>query len=426
MGMMLLMMMMERMKPSPAPTVDPGIQRIMEKLVDRLDAMEQDLRVSQSMVPPPPPPPSDDGPSHLSLILETMRENTRIMVESLKSQHVTRDPIKDLADMAVLMAPQKSESLTTKDLLELMPKFQVMFSPQNQSKDPFEKTIENFRLFKMMQKEFGEDRAPGPQAQQDSFWTFAKEMLKSDVGKSIASQIVAQSSGQEIVQHGQRRVSVQQDQARAIADRRAQEANRKRLLAEDRARKLAAEAERMQQAESRVAQAHVPVAEHPAEVPQPSSPDEPKQPPVSEIRAIEPEPKESSGTALAEAEPEAEEDESNEVSVPEGFLNVHAAIINEAPNDAERIGAIITGFQILATSPDFRPVITKMFGLCKQNRKVESLDHLVEILEFFSENEVLRPEIPKLARDDFDRHWNLIRQKLEFPDVPEVLPEPEA
>lgn len=435
MGMMLMMMMMERMKPAPAPNVDPAVQRIMEKLVDRLDAMEQDLRVSQSMMPPPPPPPSsDDGPSQLSLILETMRENTRMMVESLKSQHVARDPIKDLADLSVLMAPQKSDSLTLKDLFELMPKIQTAFVPQNQSKDPFEKTIENFRLFKMMQKEFGEDRAPGPPSQSDSFWTFAKEMLKSDVGKSIAQQIVAQSNSQEIVQHGQRRVSSQQNNAQAIADRRAQEAHQKRLLAEDRARKLTAEAERLKQAESRVAQvpAQAPMQatapeQKPVESAQPAEPADSKQPPASEVRSIDPEPKEAAtGMALAEAEPDSEEDEGNEVSVPEGFLNVHAQLINDAPTDAERIGAIISGFQVLATSADFRPVITKMFGLCKQNRKIESLDHLVEILEFFSDNEVLRPEIPKLARDDFDRHWNLIRQKLDFPDVPEVLPEPEA
>ena len=404
MGMMLMMMMMERMKPAPAPTVDPVIQRLMEKMADRIEAMEQEARVSQAMIPPPPLP-SDGSSAHLEMILETMRENTRMMVEAMKSQQVTRDPIKDLADMAALMAPQKSESLTTKDLFELMPKFQVMFAPQSQNKDPFEKTMEHFRVFKMMQREFGEERtSQAPPSQQDSFWTFAKEMLKSDVGKSIAQQIVAQSNGQEIAQHGQQRVSNQQEQARIVANRRAQQAAQQRLLAEDRARKLASEATRVQQEEARVQ----PVAA-PAEQPAEPAPAPEQKAPVSEVRAVEP-------------EASADEEENNEVSVPEGFLNVHAALINDAPNDAERIGAIISGFQILATSPDFRPVITKMFGLCKQNRKIESLDHLVEILEFFSENEVLRAEIPKLAREDFDKHWNLIRQKLDFPDVPEVLP----
>jgi type IV secretory pathway VirB10-like protein len=122
------------------------------------------------------------------------------------------------------------------------------------------------------------------------------------------------------------------------------------------------------------------------------------------------------------SEQEEEEEDGNEVRVPETFLSVQAKTINEATSDAERIEAIITGFQILATSPDFRPVITKMFGLCKLNRKQEALDHLVEILEFFSDNEVLSPDLPKMARADFDKHWDLIRAHLKFPDVPEVKP----
>jgi hypothetical protein len=44
-------------------------------------------------------------------------------------------------------------------------------------------------------------------------------------------------------------------------------------------------------------------------------------------------------------------------------------------------------------------------------------------LEFFSENEVLDKEIPQKAAEDFDRHWAIIRSRLEFPDVPEVFPE---
>ena len=44
-------------------------------------------------------------------------------------------------------------------------------------------------------------------------------------------------------------------------------------------------------------------------------------------------------------------------------------------------------------------------------------------MEFFAENEVLDPKIPQMAADDFDRHWALIRARLDFPDVPEVFPE---
>lgn len=409
MGTMLLMMMMERMKPAAAPTIDPGIQRLMEKMADRIEAMEQEMRVSAAMVPPPPMPVSE-GPSHLDVILETMRENTRMMVEAMKSQQVNRDPIKDLADMAQLMAP-KNESLTTKDLFELMPKFQMMFAPQNQQKDPFEKTIENFKLFKMMQREFGDDRPQQQAAPEDNFWAFARDMIRGDIGKSIAAQIVAQTTGQDIAQHPRQRAAQQQEQARMVAQRRAQQAAQQRQLAEARALQLSQEASRAAQSEQqKVAAAPIQEATQPA-TEQSASP--PPAPPPQEPHQPTQEPQQQ----VAE-----EEEEGQEVHVPDDFLNIHAKAINEAAEEPQRVEAIITGFQNLATSTDFRPVITKMFGLCKLNRKLEALDHLVEILEFFSENEVLNQDVPQLSRDAFDKHWKIIRQMLNFPDVPEVAP----
>jgi hypothetical protein len=426
MGMMMTMMLMERMKPAHAPTVDPAMQRLMERMMDRIEAMEHEMRVSQAMVPPPPPP-VQEGASHMDVIIEAMRENSRMMVEAFKSQQVQRDPIKDLADMAALMAPQKSESLTTRDLFELMPKFQTMFAQKEQQQDPFEKTVQNFRLFKMMQKEFGEDRQPvAAPSEQDSFWSFAKEMIRSDVGKSIAKQILAQANGQDIAHQGRQRAAQQEEQARMVAQRRAEHAMRQRQQAEQRAQQAAEHARAVQAAEqARAAQAQAaaeaPVAD-PA-LPATSSAvtlnDATQNVPPPEPVKVPPPP--ATPPPPEEQEEEGEE-EGNEVSVPEGFLTVHAKLINDADNDATRIEAIINGFQILATSQDFRPVITKMFGLCKLNRKAEALDHLFEILEFFSDNEVLRPDLPKQAREGFDKHWKIIRQQMGFEDVPEVAP----
>jgi hypothetical protein len=300
----------------------------------------------------------------MELILETMRENTRMMVEAMKAQQQPpRDAIKDLADMAALMAPRNNEALTTKDIFQLMPQFRAMLAPPGADKDPFEKTMDNFRMFKMMQREFGEGGG-GQQQQQgetsETFWSFAKGLVQSDIGKSIASQILQQGASQQISQQPGRRALSAQEQAAQVAQRRAQEAARHRQLAEARAHQLAANAQQAQQqaASQEAQQAKAQVAAQPtavaaAPVPQPQAAPQPP----------------------AQAQQESEE----EINVPEGFLNVHAHQINAASSDAERIGAIITGFQLLATSPDFRPVITKMFGLCKQNRRIEALDHLKEI-----------------------------------------------
>jgi len=398
-SMLMMMMLMDRMKPQ-APAVDSGLQRLFEKTLERLERLEEEVRMSAAMVPPPssnlPPPPS--GPSSVELMLEAMKENTRMMVEAMRQPQ--RDPIKDLSDMAVLMAPKNNEALTTKDIFTLLPQFRDMLAPPGATKDPFEKTIENFRLFKMMQREFGEgDRPAGPPEDSASgFWQFAKGLVQSDIGKSIAQQILQQGAGQQINQHGQQRAANAQQQAQVVAQRRAQDAARQRQLADGRAAQLAANAQQAQQVAVQ-AQAEAQKAQAAAAQPQ-------AQPPA-------PPPQQS---AAAEGGDE-------EIYVPEGFLNVHLPAINTASSDAERIGAIITGFQLLATSPDFRPPITKMFGLCKLNRRLEALEHLKEILEFFSENEVLDPSIPQKAVEDFDRHWKIIRSRLEFPDVSEVWPE---
>jgi hypothetical protein len=409
---MVMMMLLMQMQQKPAP-VDNGMTRMMEKMIERIERMEEEARMQSMMVPPPPPPPppphGSDGPSPMEMMLETMKENTRMMVEAMKAQHASpRDPIKDLADMATLMAPRNNEALTTKDIFTLLPQFRDMLAPPGASKDPFEKTIENFRLFKMMQREFGEgdsrsQQAPGESA--ETFWSFAKGLVQSDIGKSIAGQILQQGAGQQIATQPGRRAMTAQEQAQNVANRRAHEAGRQRQLAESRAHQLAANASRAQEEANRV---------------QAEATQEASQSRQESIRqATHPVPV----AAARPPEPPKEEDEDGEVNVPEGFLAVHAPAINGAPTDAERIGAIITGFQLLATSTDFRPVISKMFGLCKQNRRLEALDHLKEILEFFSENEVLDKEIPQKAAEDFDRHWAIIRSRLEFPDVPEVFPE---
>jgi len=408
---MLTMLMLMQMQQKPT-SIDTGMTRMLEKMMERIDRMEEESRMQSMMVPPPPPPPppphGSDGPSPIELMLETMKENTRMMVEAMKAQQQpARDPIKDLADMATLMAPRNNEALTTKDIFTLLPQFRDMLAPPGATKDPFEKTIENFRLFKMMQREFGEgdsrsQQAPGETS--ETFWSFAKGLVQSDIGKSIASQILQQGAGQQIATQPGRRAMTAQEQSQAVAHRRALEAGRQRQLAESRAHQLAANANRAQEEANRAQEE----ANKEASQSRQDSIQQASQPvPVA---------------AAAPPQKPAEEDE-GEVNVPEGFLNVHAQAINTAATDGDRIGAIITGFQLLATSPDFRPVITKMFGLCKQNRRLEALDHLKEILEFFSENEVLDPKIPQMAAEDFDRHWAIIRSRLEFPDVPEVWPE---
>lgn len=392
---MLLLMMMQQMSRPAQPTIPPELSHFMEKLAEKITRLEDDVRNAQaSAAMIPPPAPVQEGPSPIMLIIESMKENNRVMLEAIRAnQPPPRDHIKEMADMAMLLAPKNNESLTTKDIFSMLPELRNLLNPPGSTKDPFEKTIENFRLFKLMQREFNEGGG-GQQEQtpQEDFWAFAKSLVQSDIGKSIAAQIMSQGAGKNVANAPDARVRAAQAQAAQVAQRRAAAAH----AAQQRQLQGGAPAQPQrppQRQADPVAAAPRPVA------PPPPAPPPPQQP------------------------PQQAEEESQELHVPEGFLSVHAPAINNAANDAERIGAIITGFQLLATSDDFRPHIVKMFGLCKQNRRIEALDHLHDILEFFADNEVLAKDIPEKSCEDFNRHWSLIRQRLDFPDVPEVFPE---
>jgi len=402
-GMMMMFMMMQLMNSQQQkPQTDAGMTRAIEKMIEKIERLEEEQR-HLAMVPPPSPalPPSPEGPSPMEMFMTMMSENNKLLISAMQGQNRERDPIKDMAELAVLLQP-KNDTLTTADLFKMLPQMRDMLVPPGAAKDPFEKTIENFRLFKMMQREFGEgqqqQQAPSDEA---NFWSFAKGLIQSDIGKSIATQILSQGAGDQMASQHQQRQASQAAQARAVAQRRAQEAARQKQLADVRASQLTAGAEK--------AAAEAQVAEKAAA--------------EAQARAAA---QQAAAAEKAQAQTQqqgSEEDDDEGIFVPPGFLEVNAPAIASAPNDAERIGAIITGFQVLAMSPDFRPVMTKMFGLCKQNRRLEALDHLKEILEFFVENEVFEKDLPEKAAADFDRHWKLIRARLEFEDIPEVFPE---
>jgi len=402
MSPMMMMWMMQQRQPPPPPQVDPTLSRMMEKVMERIENME---REQQMLAIQPPPMMPDQGRPQAEVLMQMMQENTRVLIAAMQNNNQDkRDPIMDLANLSKLIE-SKNDTLTVKDIFTMIPQIKEMVAPAGATSDPFQKTVENFRLFKLMQREFGEDRPANGQGQppQDNFFTFAKGLLQSDVGKSIAAQIMQQGAGQEAARmHDQRRMN-QQRQAQQVAQQRQQ-----------------ANAQRQQQR----AQAALPPGQP---RPEPQGPQAvngiPTQPQAPQHAPVAAQPQPQPQRQPPPPPPQAEEEESEDLEVPDGFLEVHAPQINSAANPAERIGAIINGLQLLGTSKDFRQHLSKMFNFLKVNRKLEALEILHELLEFFADNDVLDKKIPDQARADFAEHWALIRQNLQFPDVPEVFPE---
>lgn len=366
MSMMMMMMMMERMRPQPTGP-DPMLMTMMQKLVER----SEDERMMHAMIPPAPPPPPPPAPTVdpmtpvMQLLVQQQQQSTQLLVEALRGNKQDRDPIRDLADMAKLIESKNGEALTIKDMFTLIPQLKDILVPKEAHKDPFEKTIENFRLFKLMQREFGEAGTQQEDQGASGFWDFAKSLLTSDLGSGLASAIAAGNAGAAV----QQRTEVRQHQMASTAH---------------------------QVAQSRGSQLPAP---RPLPAPQPV-------------------------VVQQSAPPPAPQSQDEAVTIPDGFVNRHAPKINNSATDVERIPAIVDGFRFLGTDPGFRPHIVEVFGLTKMNRKQEALEKLHWILGGLVDAEVLSPTVPDVAVEDFKRHWNVIRQKMGFdPNIPEIGPD---
>ncbi len=364
--MMMFFMMQMMNKPQQGP--DP----IMLKVLERIEQMG-DERMAQAMIPPAPTPApmADPMVPVIQLMQQSMQQQTAMMIETIRSSQVKptdRDAVKDLADLSKLLGQKDDDRFTMKDIIGMIPQFREFILPASSQKDPFEKTIENFRLFKMLQSEF-DGGGPRDAAEEDresaaGFWEFAKTFLQSDLGSSLADAIKAGNSAQQVDQRqGMRRHATQQVAAE-VSQRRGPQ----------------------QPAQAQPAQQGRPVAPAPTVAPVPP----------------------------------AQEDD---IQIPEGFILRHAPKINSAANDMERVPAIVEGIRFLATSNDFRPHVVEVFGLTKQNRKEEALAKIEGLLGALADAEVLDPCVIKLAREDFTKHWNLIRKRMNMPDVPELDPQ---
>jgi hypothetical protein len=363
---MLMMMMFFFMQSfmGPKPQQQTGPDPITMKILERLERME-DERMTAALIPPalPPAPPLDPMQA-MRPVIEMMQQNTQIMLESLRGSSRDRDPVRDLADLSKLLVASKGDTITMKDMLAMMPQLKDMMLPRDVQKDPFEKTIENFRLFKMIQHEFAGGRDPAAEDREaaSGFWDFAKSFLMSDLAGGLANAIQSGNSAAQVDQRvRQRQRNIAETAQQVARDRGAPQPPR-----------------------------------HAQQAPNGARPPAPPQ-----------------------AQPE-----DDSIEIPEVFITSHAPKINQAATDAERVAALVNGLRTLATmSADFRPHIVEVFGLAKQNRRAESMEKLAEVLGALAEAQVLELRAVELSISDFDKHWNLIRNRLGMPDIPEVGPD---
>lgn len=122
--------------------------------------------------------------------------------------------------------------------------------------------------------------------------------------------------------------------------------------------------------------------------------------------------------AEAEAEAEAES-----LPIPESYRTKYAVELNNAGNAPERLKALVTGLQHLGMHVAFRPYVAKVFGLTKENRKMEALHFLGEFLDALIDAGALEVEACQRAVENLEDHWDLVRTQLKMEVKPEVYPE---
>lgn len=372
---LMLFLMMQMMNQPRQQGPDPAMMRMLERLEERFTRME-DERLAAAMIPPAPmqAAPAVDPYAPIQLLMDQANRNTQLLIEVMKGSRADRDPVKDMSDLAKLLHADKSESFTMKDMLTMVPTLRDLFLPKDVGRDPFEKTVEHIRLLKEIQSEF--DGGGGESA--ENFWSFAKTLLTSDVGGMIANAIKAENAATVMHQNAQQRQLQRQNAAKEVSHSRAN--------------------------------GHAPngAANGHAVAPNGHAPTRQAKSPVQAPQA---------------PEPEVVEEEAALV-IPDFFLQKYAPAINQASADHERIPPIIDGMRALATSPEsaegWRPHVVELFGLTKVNRKEEALEKLFNILAGLAEAGAIDPDVVKVAIEDFDRRWDLIRSRLKFPETPEI------
>lgn len=128
------------------------------------------------------------------------------------------------------------------------------------------------------------------------------------------------------------------------------------------------------------------------------------------------------GRPHPQPEPEPEPEQPDGIAIPDSFYEYAQKTVNAAES-SERLRHFIQGLQHLAGYADFRPYVAKMFGLVKQNKRIEALDFAARLLDAFIQAEAFDEETARLVMKDLDQFWTLMRQTLQMPDVPEVFPE---
>lgn len=107
--------------------------------------------------------------------------------------------------------------------------------------------------------------------------------------------------------------------------------------------------------------------------------------------------------------------------IPESFAEF-AKKIDEAPDLPQRIGATFQGLRHLWGFPGFKPHITKLLDLMKQNKKKEAIKQLEEVLSGLAEAEAIKQTSVDEVIKGTRMFWVAICNKLGFP----ITVDPEA
>jgi hypothetical protein len=133
---------------------------------------------------------------------------------------------------------------------------------------------------------------------------------------------------------------------------------------------------------------------------------------VDRIRKDEEAEKKLESPAMHPQEPaQQQEDDEDALDFPPGFESI-VKKIEEATDDAARVGQTLYAFQVLGKDKRWRRYLLRVISLAKKGEKDEVMEFLVSFLEALHERGMLSEDAAKAAIEAFDKNFDKVVEEL--------------
>lgn len=140
---------------------DSGTTKVVEKILERIERLENE---SNSPPPPPPPPPAPQTDP-----MESFANALANVAEIMRPQQKEQNPLDDVLKLKQLLGDNDKERMTTRDMMEMFKDWRREIQPEDGS-DTFKSRMNELMMLMQFTQQMGGNQG-------GTFWDFAKDFL---------------------------------------------------------------------------------------------------------------------------------------------------------------------------------------------------------------------------------------------------------